>query len=114
MEWKLTQGAYVPQGAGLATVTGPEEIAQRVVMRLTARRGGFGPLPDYGSRLYTLPATAKPSAYRTVAMQYVAEALADEPEAVVTDVRVTPVGDTLHIDVDFTVGDEAFSAGVNV
>lgn len=115
MELKLEQGAYVPSGGGLASVSGGEEIAQRVVMRLTARRGGFAPLPDYGSRLYLLPRTALPSEWKTEAMQSVAEALSEEPDVTVTDVEVTPVAaDCLRIDVTFTAQGTQFTAGVQV
>ena len=78
MELKLEQGRYVPGAGGLLRVTGANEIAQRVMMKLTARRGGFAPLPEYGSALYTLLHTARPSEYETAAMQYIAQALADE------------------------------------
>lgn len=115
MELKLEQGRYVPGGKGLETVSGAEEIAQRVVMRLTARRGGFAPLPEYGSRLYLLPRTALPSHWKTAAMHYVAESLAEEPNVVVTDVTVTPLtGDSLRVDVSFTADGTEFTAGVMV
>ena len=92
-----------------------EETAQRVLLRLTARRGGFAPLPEYGSRLYLLPRTAKPSGYETAARQYIAEALAEEPAVEVTAVRFTPVGaDGVRIDVDFTAGGAAFTGAVTV
>lgn len=45
---------------GVETVSGAEETAVRITMKLTARRGGFPLLPDYGSRLYQL-AQVKPS-----------------------------------------------------
>ena len=47
-------------------------------MKLTARRGGFAVLPEYGSRLLTL-LRVKPSERNSAARQIVAEALADEP-----------------------------------
>lgn len=116
MELKLEQGAYVAGPTGRPeTVTGAWETAQRVMMRLTARRGGFAPLPDYGSRLYLLPRTAKPSQWETAARQYIAEALTEETDAAVTQVRLTPLEDQgLRIDVEFTVDGIPFSAGVTV
>lgn len=116
MELKLEQGMYAagpnrrPQ-----TVSGAEETAQRVMMRLTARRGGFAPLPEYGSRLYLLPRLAKPSAYETAARQYIAEALAEETAVEVTEVQCTPVDEqTVRIDVTFTADGIPFSTSVTV
>lgn len=116
MELKLEQGRYVPGPGGRpVTVSGPEETAQRVTMKLTARRGGFLPLPEYGSRLYTLLYTARPSEYQTAAMQMIAEALADEPNVMVTAVEVFPAdGETLRVDVRFTAGGQGFQTAVMV
>ena len=36
-------------------IEGAEEIAQRLRLRLTLRRGSFRPDPELGSRLYALP-----------------------------------------------------------
>ena len=107
MELKLEQGAYVQAGNGFVTVSGPEELAQRVMMRLTARRGGFAPLPQYGSRLYLLSRTAKPGQYETAAMQYIAEAL---EEVTVTS---RPEG-TLQIDAVFSAEGFSFSGNLTV
>lgn len=116
MELKLEQGRYLTGAGGRPVrVSGPEETAQRVAMRLTARRGGFAPLPDYGSRLYTLLYTVRPSEYQTAAMQHIAEALADEPDVTVTAVEVSPAdGDTLRVDVRFTAAGQAFQTTVTV
>lgn len=113
MELKLQHGRYVSAAGGQpARVSGPEETAQRVTMKLTAHRGGFAPLPEYGSRLHTLLYTARPSEYQTAAMQFIAEALAEEPDVTVTDVSVRPDGEALRIDVDFTVGDVGFQTTI--
>ena len=79
MDIQLTDGRYAasPLG-GFRTVRGAQELGQRIVMKLTARRGGFAVLPDYGSRLPLL-LRAKASERNTTARQLVAEALADEP-----------------------------------
>ena len=115
MERKLEQGRYVPSSGGLSRVTGAEEIAQRVMMKLTARRGGFAPLPEYGSALHTLLHTARPGAYETAAMQYIAQALADEPEVTVTAVEVRAAdGETLGVDVHFTAAGQAFGTTLTV
>lgn len=116
MELKLEQGRYVTDGAGkLQVVTGAEEVAQRVIMRLMTPRGAFGPLPEYGSRLHTLARTAKPGAWQTAAMQYIAEALEDETAVEVTGVEVTrQADDTVRVDVTFRVAGETFSGTVTV
>lgn len=115
MELKIRNGAYVPGGGSLEHVSGAEEIAQRVVMKLTARKGGFAPLPSYGSALYQLLYRAKPSEYQTVAMQYIAQALADEPEVTVTETTVTVIDeDTLQVDVSFTAAGVNFQTAVTV
>lgn len=85
MELKLKNGDYLADGAGaLVRASGDEALLERVLFRLSARRGGFAPLPQLGSRLHLL-GREKPGARQTAAQQYVAEALADE------DVEVTRV-----------------------
>ena len=94
MERVLHGGDYVPDGAGgLLTRTGGEEALARVLFRLTARRGGCPFLPNLGSRLYQL-SREKPSARRSLAAQYVAEALEEEPELRVRSVEWEPRGET--------------------
>ena len=67
---------------------GAEALLQRVLFRLTARRGQFPFLPELGSRLYQL-GREKPSAREALALQYVTEALAQESELAVTGVELT-------------------------
>lgn len=78
MELALQNGDYVSDGAaGLRRVGGQEALLQRVLFRLTARRGTFPFWESLGSRLWQLgqlPASARQSA----AKQYVSEALAEE------------------------------------
>ena len=52
METKISNGDYVPDGlGGVARCKGTEALLERVLFRLTARRGQFPPLPNLGSRL---------------------------------------------------------------
>lgn len=89
MELMLQNGDYVPDGSGgLRRVQGAQELLQRVLFKLTARRGSFPFLPRLGSELYRLM-EAKPSAWRALARQYAAQALEGE-ELTVTDAAVTP------------------------
>ena len=88
MALELRNGDYVPDGAaGLKRVSGREALLQRVLFRLTARRGCFPFGQELGSRLWQLgklPASARKSA----AKQYVTEALAEEPEISVETVTL--------------------------
>ena len=76
MELKLVNGDYQPDGRG-GLEQAEEEILQRALSRLTARRGSFPFLPEFGSRLCLLGAVA-PLARETAAERYVTEALAPE------------------------------------
>ena len=92
MELKLTNGDYVPDGAGgLQGLTGGEEVLARVLFRLTARRGALPFLPELGSRLHLLM-REKPSARQALAAQYVVEALAEETDVKVTEAELTEQG----------------------
>ena len=87
MELRLQKGDYVPDGAGgLQRVEGAEELGQRVLFKLTARRGRFPFRETLGSRLWRLDQVPAPRR-QAAAEQYVAEALADEADLTVD--RVT-------------------------
>lgn len=78
MELKIKNGDYVPDGAGaLKRLGGREELLQRVLYRLSVRRGSFALLPELGSRLHLLRRGGTESG-ETAAKQYAAEALANE------------------------------------
>ena len=87
MEPRIQNGDYIPDGlGGVVRSQGADALLERVLFRLTARRGGLPPLPQLGSRLYLLgrePATQRLSAAR----QYVAEALREERR---TDIALAP------------------------
>lgn len=108
MELKLENGRYVPNTQGsLERVSGKEELLQRIRMKLTARRGGFAAMPDFGSRLYLLGRT-RPSERSSVAAQYVAEALADEKGLRLESLRLTDRGDgSADLALSFTASGEA-------
>ena len=81
MELKLRDGDYVAGGNALQHVSGKDALLQRVLFRLTARRGNFPFLPELGSRLWQLsrlPAAQQKSA----AEAFVAEALQEETVSV--------------------------------
>ena len=91
MELQLKHGDYVSDGAGgVRRVAGNEALLQRVLFRLTARRGTFPFWETLGSQLWKLgqvPAAKRQSA----AKQYVAEALAEE-DLTVESVELTERG----------------------
>lgn len=114
MERKLVNGDYVPDGkGGLTVLTGAEEVLQRALFRLTARRGALPFLPELGSRLYQLR-RAKPVQWDSMARQYVAEALAGERELAVTEVAVRQAGERLWVQVRLKTADgQAWTVAVD-
>lgn len=75
----MENGKYVPTAEGtLKTVSGAEELKARIIMRLTARRGAFSPMPEYGSRLHTLMRSVPKRERESAARAFVAEALREE------------------------------------
>ena len=99
MERKLVNGDYTPDGnGGLTVLSGTEELLQRALFRLTARRGAFPFLPELGSQLYRLP-REKPSARQALAIQYAAQALEEETELTVTGAALKDRSDGLELTV---------------
>lgn len=89
MELLIQNGDYVPDGkGGFQRAEGSAELLQRVLFKLTARRGSFPFLPNLGSQLYRLT-REKPSALPSLARQYAAQALEGENLSV-EDARVSP------------------------
>ena len=88
----LRNGDYVPDGrGGLRRAEGREALLERVIFRLTARRGRFPLLPTLGSRLWQL-GQLPPAVRQSAAEQYTAEALAEEPGLTVEQVTVAESG----------------------
>ena len=115
MDLQLKNGDYVPNGAGgLRRVMGNEELLQRVLFRLTARRGRFPFWEELGSRLWQLgqvPAAQRQSA----AKQYVTEALADESGLRVEAVELTAKDDgTAELTAELSYGGERLSAALDI
>lgn len=95
MELQMQKGDYLPDGAGdFLKATGQDALLQRALFKLTARRGGFAPWPELGSRLYLL-AREKPGARLAAAYQYTVEALEDETELTVEAVDLEELGEGL-------------------
>ncbi len=87
----LVNGDYVPQGNGLQSAKGDEAVLQRMLMKLTARRGQFPFMENFGSRLWTLD-RLRPAERQAAAEQYVLEALRDEPGLMVEQVTLAENG----------------------
>lgn len=115
MELEIKNGKYVENAyGGVRTVSGQQEKIQRIMMRLAARRGGFAPMPEFGSRLYAL-AGMKPSARDAAARQAVHEALVGEEgvsiknvecsdgegESIVVTVALSLAGEDVELKYDF-------------
>lgn len=114
MELFLQNGDYLPDGnGGFVRATGGEEILQRVLFKLTARKGAFPLLPELGSRLYTLP-QHKPEEWSMLARQYVTEALADEDSLNVVEVAVAPEGEGAAVEVTLEYSGETWTLTVEL
>ena len=113
MELKLTDGKYTAKAQTFNTVTGNEELAQRIMMKLTARRGRFWPKPDYGSNLYKLINGEKPSNRENAVRQYAAEALSDEEGIDLQTVEISETAsDAIFIKLYFVCTDGGFSVEI--
>ena len=99
MELMVREGDYLPDGrGGFVRAEGEQEILQRVMWKLCIRRGSFPFLPELGSQLHLLT-REKPSAREALARQYVAQALSDEQDLQVRDVRLEGDG-TLRVELE--------------
>ena len=99
MELYLKNGDYLPDGqGGFRRVQGREELLQRVLWKLSVRRGSFPFLPELGSQLYRLT-WEKVADRDSLARQYVTQALSDEAELTVTGVETAGKEDSLEVTV---------------
>ena len=84
-ELQMINGDFLPNGTGdFCRLEGSQALIQRILFKLTARRGSLPFLPRLGSYLHTL-AREKKSERQSLCAQYVRQALEDE------DVTVTEV-----------------------
>ena len=106
----LRGGDYVPDGrGGFLRAEGRDAVLQRVLWKLTVRRGSFPFLPELGSRLYLL-SREKAGARQAMARQYVAEALSGEDGLTIDGVAL----EDGRLRVDLTWQGETLSAGVDL
>lgn len=114
MELELRDGDYVrTDGGGLRRVTGQEALLQRVLFRLTARRGTFPFWETLGSRLWQLGRMTS-GVRLSAARQYVAEALEEEPGLTVENVSLSENDGRGFLTVELTWEGEPLSVTLNV
>ena len=102
MELKIKDRDYVADGAGgLVRVSGWDELLERVLFKLSVRRGSFSLLPELGSKLHLL-------------RREKGEALADEEGLTVTGVELAEKGDVLNLRVLLRYGEEEGEAVVTI
>lgn len=86
MALKIIDGKYALNDRGdTVSVTGDDEITERILFKLRVRRGSFLPIPNLGSRLYLLP-KEKRADMENAARGYITQALAEETDVTVSDV----------------------------
>ena len=107
----LVNGDYAAKGNGLAAVSGKEAVLQRVLMKLTARRGQFPFMENFGSQLWTL-GQLHHAERQVAAEQYVTEALADETGLKVDSVTLADSGGTAKLTVVITAEETQLTAEV--
>lgn len=109
----LRDGDYVSDGkGGLVTAEGAAELLDRVLWKLTVKRGSFPFLPELGSRLHLL-GRAPVREREALAGQYVAEALGDE-EVTVTEVTLVQEGTQARLTAHLEYQGEKLTVTVNV
>ena len=115
MGLSLRNGDYVPDGTGgLRRAEGQAALLERVLFRLTARRGTFPFLPELGSRLWQLGRLSA-AQRQSAAEQYVAEALAQGPRLTVEQVDLTePGGGRAQVTASMTWRGDPLSVTVDV
>ena len=106
MDTAIKDGDFQTNGSGLPVrISGAQELLQRVMFRLTVKKGSFFYDQQLGSRLYTLKGSyGNREALSETAMQMVREAL--KPMA-----EVTPLGAVsyTHLDVYKRQGGDRFN-----
>lgn len=101
MSIQMDRKDYVAAGGSVASASGGSALLSDILFRLSARRGGFVLLPEFGSRMHLLR-HEKPSARAALARQYAVEALEELTDVEVTDAKVTPAGEGLLVQVELS------------
>ncbi len=107
MELLLSNGDYQKNMYhDLESVSGIDELAQRITMRLMARRGAFSILPEYGSELYKLN-SLKTGDREVAAKSYIAKALENENVSI-ENVKISGMDDSVKVELELRSGDSFF------
>ena len=116
MELKIRDRDYVADGAGgqrEGERGGWDELLERVLFKLSVRRGSFALAPELGSKLHLLW-REKGESRATAAKQYVAEALADEEGLSVTGMELAEKNGFLELRVLLRYENETGEAVVTI
>ena len=111
-ELKLKNGDYVKAGGRLEKAENREALLQRVLFKLTARRGRFPFREDLGSRLWRL-GTLSRQQRQAAARQFVAEALAEE-DLTVESVELEEQGDRTVLTARLTWEGQALAVTLDI
>ncbi|MFR1179007.1 MAG: histidine kinase [Acutalibacteraceae bacterium] len=107
MDTAISNGDFICDSKGIPVeLTGYDELLQRVLIRLTVKKGSFIYDTSLGSRLYTLKSTDGNLKER--ALSLVGEALVDISEVIVDDVFTTWTndGENLELTVVLSINNE--------
>ena len=107
MDTAISNGDFICDSKGIPVeLTGYDELLQRVLIRLTVKKGSFIYDTLLGSRLYTLKSTDGNLKER--ALSLVREALVDISEVIVDDVFTTWTndGENLELTVVLSINNE--------
>ncbi|MBC8570528.1 hypothetical protein [Zongyangia hominis] len=116
MDMRIQNGDFVPDRRGIPRgCFGVEEVVNRVLLCLTARRGGFARMPHFGSRLHTLRGGTQERMDEQAAMM-VREALEGVDEVRVGDVSTARMGSvlTVRVGLQMDAGDYDVKVGVSL
>ena len=98
------------------TITGTRALVQRLLIRLSVRRGSFAPNPNLGSELHKLPLALAGEKRDRLALHYAQEALLPEgarvEQATCRPVKGKP--DALAVALTITLGGRTFPLEVAV
>lgn len=109
----LREGDYVPDGTGgFQRTEGAQEVLERILWKLSVRRGSFPLLPDLGSRLHLL-GQARPAEREALAGEYVRQALEDE-EVAVREVTLSQEGEKGRVSLRLEWQGETLTAAVEI
>ena len=116
MDTLLHNGDFLLDSRGLPqTVDGKAELAQRAMIRLICRKGGFAPDPKLGSVLHRLKRGPAAQMNRT-AQGYVMDALSSMPGARVGEIacRYDPEEDRIDLSLELILGGASALLEVNL